>query len=210
MSDKNNDTIYTAKDIEQYFAGTLRPEARHALEKAALDDPFLTEAMEGYQQVPVQQWKSQLAALKKQLENTNAPAKVIPMRRGSFRLMKTAAAVILILGGATVTWVLTRDRKDEQPKEQIAQNIPSVKQDNPTPVVDSASSSFNQVSGNVNVPVNERKNSQAGNTDPKNKPVPLTDELSKPATKPQDRGIVAADEMLKPQSQTVVSVIIPE
>ena len=48
MSDKEKNIIYTARDIEQYLAGNLSPLQMHAMEKAALDDPFLAEAMEGY------------------------------------------------------------------------------------------------------------------------------------------------------------------
>ncbi|MEO9532681.1 MAG: CDC27 family protein [Crocinitomicaceae bacterium] len=36
------------KIIEQYFAGELSPSEMHSLEKAALDDPFLQEALDGY------------------------------------------------------------------------------------------------------------------------------------------------------------------
>ena len=46
MSSKNNG--FTASDIERYHSGKMLPEERHALEKAALDDPFLADALEGY------------------------------------------------------------------------------------------------------------------------------------------------------------------
>ena len=42
MSSKNNG--FTAGDIERYHSGKMSPEERHALEKAALDDPFLAGA----------------------------------------------------------------------------------------------------------------------------------------------------------------------
>ncbi len=34
-------------DISRYLDGSLSPEERHALEKRALDDPFLADALEG-------------------------------------------------------------------------------------------------------------------------------------------------------------------
>jgi hypothetical protein len=46
MSSKNNG--FTASDIERYYSGKMSPQERHALEKAALDDPFLADALEGY------------------------------------------------------------------------------------------------------------------------------------------------------------------
>ena len=209
MSEKNNDTIYTAKDIEQYFAGTLTPEARHALEKAALDDPFLADAMEGYQQVPVEQWKSQLVALKEQMQTGNIPAKVIPMRKGSFRFMRVAAAAVIILGGLTTTWMLTRDKKDEPTKGQIAQNIPVLKEDQSVIAVDSVASTFNQTSGNVTKAANERTNSQPGNTAPKDLPTQLSDDLAKSKTVQQVQSPpVIADEK-KLATQTVVPATNP-
>ncbi|MEO8765339.1 MAG: carboxypeptidase-like regulatory domain-containing protein [Ginsengibacter sp.] len=46
MEEKNK--IYTAADFASYHAGTMSPLEMHALEKAALEDPFLDDALEGY------------------------------------------------------------------------------------------------------------------------------------------------------------------
>jgi len=48
MADGNNINTFTAADIEKYHKGLMSPKERHALEKAALDDPFLADALEGY------------------------------------------------------------------------------------------------------------------------------------------------------------------
>ena len=47
MSGEKKNIIYSSKDIEAYFTGQLSPSQRHAMEKDALDDAFLAEAMEG-------------------------------------------------------------------------------------------------------------------------------------------------------------------
>ena len=39
---------FTAKDIEMYHKGQLTPAEMHAMEKAALDDPMLADALEGF------------------------------------------------------------------------------------------------------------------------------------------------------------------
>ena len=39
---------YTASDIERYHRGEMPPAEMHLLEKAALDDPFLADMLEGY------------------------------------------------------------------------------------------------------------------------------------------------------------------
>ena len=46
QSSKNKE--YTAADIERYHAGSMPAEQMHALEKAAMEDPFLADALEGY------------------------------------------------------------------------------------------------------------------------------------------------------------------
>ena len=49
---ENNKHIkpYTAEDIQRYLNRQMTMPERHALEKAALEDPFLAEAIEGYMQ----------------------------------------------------------------------------------------------------------------------------------------------------------------
>ena len=44
----NHKKQFSAHDIERYHAGLLSAAEMHALEKAALDDPFLADALEGY------------------------------------------------------------------------------------------------------------------------------------------------------------------
>ena len=48
----NNDHTkeYSAADIQRYLQGNMSAADMHALEQAALDDPFLADAIEGMQQ----------------------------------------------------------------------------------------------------------------------------------------------------------------
>ncbi len=45
---ESNNTPYSAQDIARYHEGLMSMEERNALERAALEDPFLEEAIEGY------------------------------------------------------------------------------------------------------------------------------------------------------------------
>jgi TonB family protein len=127
MSDKENDIIYTARDIEQYLAGNLSPQQMHAMEKAALDDPFLAEAMEGYEVVKDKEWNNQLVAIREELNNKGTVAKVIPLHKSKNNWWKAAAAVLIIGSGATLTFILSQDKEGETIKQEIAQNIPGIK-----------------------------------------------------------------------------------
>src|SRR5688500_9534868 len=45
---KEKPKLYTAADFANYHAGKMPPGEMNALEKAALEDPFLEDALEGY------------------------------------------------------------------------------------------------------------------------------------------------------------------
>jgi len=122
--DKN--IIYTSKDIEAYFSGQLSPSRMHAMEKDALDDPFLAEAMEGYEAMRGRSWKPQLVELHRHFEEERSPAKVIPLNRSTSRWWKVAAAILVIGCGATVTYLLTNKQPGGSGKGEIAKVEPVV------------------------------------------------------------------------------------
>src|SRR4051812_11453005 len=48
MSEMIHHNNFSAADIERYRRGQLSPAQMHAMEKAAMEDSFLADAMEGY------------------------------------------------------------------------------------------------------------------------------------------------------------------
>ncbi|MEO6252073.1 MAG: TonB family protein [Ferruginibacter sp.] len=127
MGDKEKNIIYTAADIEQYLAGDLSRVQMHAMEKAALDDPLLAEAMEGYEGMKNKEWKNQLVALRKEIEDKGSVAKVIPLHKRKNNWWKTAAAILILGGCTTLIWTLSKDNKKKNTDQEIAQNIPAAK-----------------------------------------------------------------------------------
>jgi TonB family protein len=93
MSSKNNG--FTASDIERYHSGEMAPEERHALEKAALDDPFLADALEGYAFTSTP--SDDLAKIQSRLEEKKDRKKVIPIFQ-RYRWLSVAAIVLIIAG----------------------------------------------------------------------------------------------------------------
>lgn len=103
MAMTNDHKAYTAADIEAYWQGRLDARAMHALEKAALEDPFLADAMEGYRL----QWESEkqpaaahLGDLKARLEKRIAAR---PRKRLAW--WKPAIAASLLLTAGTLAWL---------------------------------------------------------------------------------------------------------
>ena len=119
MNEKENNINYTAEDIQQYLSGKLTPLQMNAMEKAALDDPFLAEAIEGYEGMQHEDWKKQLAELKEGFTQQNTPVKVItlPKRTNWFKY----AAAVLLIGGTTAISYWLINKKDDQQK--IAQTV---------------------------------------------------------------------------------------
>src|SRR5580692_3891819 len=96
MSANKNSIHYSASDIEKYRKGELSAGEMHDLEQAALDDPFLADAIEGLIQHPISQ--QDLTDLQERLnkkvsEDTRRKAMLLIRRR-----IAVAAALILLVG----------------------------------------------------------------------------------------------------------------
>jgi hypothetical protein len=122
MSDKEKNIIYTAQDIEQYFEGKLTPQQMHAMEKAALDDDFLAEAMEGYGAMQSADWKNELAVVKDTFNNNNT-AKIIPLPKRNNNWWKTAAAILLLGGGAVASYLLVNKTDNSEIAQTVKKEI---------------------------------------------------------------------------------------
>ena len=122
MIDKEKNIIYTAADIEQYLQGKLTPMQMHAMEKAALDDELLAEALEGYSSIPDSNWQKALAELKHNFVNTEHQAKVIVLHKSPYKnWWKVAAAVFLIASSVSIFYLVNNKKENLQ----IAQTVPA-------------------------------------------------------------------------------------
>lgn len=112
MSLNSNYINYTAADIEKYWKGQLTPTQMHALEKAAMDDPFLADALEGYRRAP-QPVAPVLDALAKQLAERVEDKKVVALPK--IKWWRAAAAAVVLLGGSVLAYQLffTPKQKNE-------------------------------------------------------------------------------------------------
>ena len=131
MSEEKNIKNFTAADIEKYWAGKLSASEMHAMEKAAMDDPFLADAMEGYKNRTT--IISDLNTLRERFDKrVIALAPVVPLKQKKFPWLKVAAAVIIVGGiGVLVQQLVFSDRnqssivsldKTEKTKDDAAAN----------------------------------------------------------------------------------------
>ena len=113
MAKDNNIKKFTAADIEKYHKGSLSAKEMHDLEKAALDDPFLADALEGYA-VPGINVSADIAELKKRLAEKVEGTKLIPLKaapRNSFRTLRAAALVAFVAGASFLIYQFGFNKK---------------------------------------------------------------------------------------------------
>ena len=108
MSEEKNIINYTAADIEKYWKGKLSPAEMHAIEKAAMDDPFLADALEGYKGTSL----ADLDSLKERLDKrVGAIVPILNLKRKRFTWVRAAAAIIIIIGvGLLVQQLVFNDK----------------------------------------------------------------------------------------------------
>jgi hypothetical protein len=92
---------YTAADIARYHNGKMPVAEMHAMEKAALEDPFLADAMEGYANTKAA--VKDVAALKQKVHKRSQNMRVVHRNR---RLLYSLAALLILLAG--FGWLSTR------------------------------------------------------------------------------------------------------
>lgn len=110
MSVEKNIKTFTATDIEKYWTGKLSNSEMHAMEKAALDDPFLADAMEGYQSKP--HLAGDLNTLTDKLDK-RVIVPVVPLNQKRFPWLKIAAAIIIIGGIGVLIQQLVLSNKND-------------------------------------------------------------------------------------------------
>lgn len=118
--DKEHSAPFTASDIQRYHSGQMSPQEMHLLEKAALDDPFLADALEGYAftTTPVQD----MAEIRERLkQRTNTPRTIPLFTR--YPWLRAAAIIIFIVGAGWLAWQFSFS-----PKEKIAIQPPTTQE----------------------------------------------------------------------------------
>lgn len=95
-------------DIEKYIKGELTPAERYALERKALNDPFLADALEGAEQLKPEQFLSDVDALKKKIADKKISVWMWPMR--------IAAGLAIIAVSSYIVWSVL----DQEPPQDLA------------------------------------------------------------------------------------------
>jgi len=112
--EENNDiTNFTATDIEKYWTGKLSHSEMHAMEKAAMEDPFLADALEGYKNTTT--GAADLDTLKERLDKrVIAIAPVVSIKK-RYPWLRVAVAIVIIVGIGLFFQQIVFDDKQHSP-----------------------------------------------------------------------------------------------
>ena len=106
MSDDKKNINYTAADIRKYLSGGMTALEMHAIEKAALDDPFLAEAIEGYEIFRGKDFTEHLKRIEAKIagnENTDT-APVVKIAAAAW--WRAAAVIFLISSTVIIAYMM--------------------------------------------------------------------------------------------------------
>jgi hypothetical protein len=110
QEENENKKNYSAVDIRLYAKGKLTPAEMHAMEKAALEDPFLADAIEGTESSMkrggVRSFHSDMTELQKRLSGRVGGKSKTGMTSSYRTWWQVAAAVIVVAGAGLVTYQL--------------------------------------------------------------------------------------------------------
>src|SRR5436190_285944 len=112
MDDSNNIKNFSAADIERYHKGSMPAAEMHALEKAAMDDPFLADALDGYKIAGNP--SDDLEDIRNRLAERKGEAKLVVMnkRRGSYGL-RVAAMIVIVAGAGILAYTLLNKKETD-------------------------------------------------------------------------------------------------
>jgi CarboxypepD_reg-like domain/Gram-negative bacterial TonB protein C-terminal len=153
-----NEKIYTATDFASYHAGTMPAQDMHALEKAALEDPFLADALDGYAlaKTPV----DDVETIKGKLNAVEDKPQLFAATTNNKNWMRVAASIAIVFGLGYLFY--TVNKKDDE-QASLADN--KVKQEVKTDTI-----------------TTETKNAEVATNSEAVAPKPLINDLKTPQT----------------------------
>lgn len=114
MSETIHHNNFSAADIEKYWKGLLSSAEMHAMEKAAMEDPFLADALEGYgiigRQAETGSPENDLKELRERLRQRVEDKKTGRLVIGSW--WKIAASLIVVAGGIWIFRAISNSRTE--------------------------------------------------------------------------------------------------
>ncbi len=203
MSLSDHIKIYTAEDFERYYSGSMNEQDMHALEKAALSDPFLSDALEGYANTGTA--SRDISAIRVKLDAKVQEKKNLPAEKNNSFVLRVAATIIFLALPAYFLMQRTDDQtlilaKNEKPASASQEQSGIKPIPAPGNVQDKDNASIN----------NENNPEQTTTVSPEEKDVASNSNTVSPEdqTSPPFTGIATENEMQKSVEASSENIII--
>ncbi len=117
--ERNSSYNYSFADIDRYVSGIMSAAEMHDIERAALQDPFLADAIDGYREKDSQQSQQHLNEITAALQGVKSESRIIAMPKKRNYAWLIAASSIAVIGISI--FFLTQSRNNET-SAPLAQN----------------------------------------------------------------------------------------
>ncbi len=118
---------YSHLDIKRYLQQQMSPGEMHAFEKAMMDDPFLSDAFDGFKKGDWRQTEQHLSDIESEIKQGKTNTKVIPISTKKTGWWRVAAIMLVIVTSGIVTYSIFKQPKiNSSSTPTLAVNKPSV------------------------------------------------------------------------------------
>ncbi|MBK7099515.1 MAG: hypothetical protein IPH58_15845 [Sphingobacteriales bacterium] len=184
---------YTAADIRRYLSGSMTAQEMHSLEKTALNDPMLADAIDGYRNAHLDTTKKHLNEINALLQNTKLKAPVVSFKqevsKKQWRRWIAAASVFGILAFSAWFFINQTGKNEAQIAQAATEKQEIISEKNENNKTAPASIGKEQAETKETSEIGEKKSTALKTTAKTEKPkVELSKEIAaseSPLNKPQ-------------------------
>ena len=97
---------YSHTDIQRYLQEQMSRREMHAFEKTLMNDPFLSDALDGYRKANADLAKEHLSAIEVAINKEKPEARVLPIHSTKASWWKVAAIVLIVVTGGMLSYSL--------------------------------------------------------------------------------------------------------
>jgi hypothetical protein len=118
MAEPSTHINYSFEDIKRYLQGKMSVAEMHAMEKAALQDAFLADAIDGFTKADFITTKQHLNEINTKLSKEKSTSKIVALNKGT-QWLRIAAFIIMLVGAGVIVSYFFRSSNQTQQVAQI-------------------------------------------------------------------------------------------
>ncbi len=114
---------YSQEDIKRYLQQQMSQQEMYAFEKALMDNPFLSDTLDGYRTADWDKAAHHLNTIEKEIRQYKSQRKIVPFISKKNNWWRVAAMIIFIVTGGMITYsILNKSANESSAVNSIAVN----------------------------------------------------------------------------------------